>query len=89
MAEQPLAEGVVPNWIVKVIVTAVLTALVAGTSAWGVNLGKSRSDHEKRIVKIEEHQVVRDKEIDKDLQEIKEGQKDMNKKLDRLIERRR
>lgn len=76
---------VVPAWIAKAIITAAISVLVTGAGAWGVHLSAKSNDHEKRIAVAEEHQ----RNIDKALDEIRDGQNTMNQKLDRLLEEQR
>lgn len=83
MKSNELADGVVPSWIVKVVVTAVLGALVTGASAWGVHLSTKGNDHEKRIAVIEEHQVS----IDKSLERIELMQRTQNEDTKKILSR--
>jgi hypothetical protein len=75
----------VPGWIVKVVITAVLGALITGASAWGVHLSTKSNDHEKRIAVTE----TKVDDVKDDIGEIKVSQKEMNNKLDLLLQQRR
>lgn len=72
-----VAAAVLPSWLVKVIVTTIVTALLTGAGAWGVNLTSRSHNHDTRISVVEDHQKGIDKKLDS-----------MDKKLDRLLERR-
>ena len=69
----------VPSWLVQSVVGVVLAVLVAWAS-WAT---ATAMNHETRIVAQETKMT----DIKDDIHEIKEGQKLMNDKLDRLIER--
>jgi hypothetical protein len=70
----------VPMWIVQ----AAIGILLTGGATWVTWASVTSWKHETRITVTE----TRVDGITKSLDEIKEGQKDMSKKLDRLIERR-
>lgn len=78
-------EIAVPSWMVKAIVGTLITALIGGAAAWGRTLSTKANSHETRIT-VTEDRVDR---LKGDVAEIKDGVKEMNRKLDRLIERRR
>lgn len=59
-----------PAWLVKAIITTIVSGLLTGAGAWGVSLSHHSGDHEKRIAVMEDHQ----KGIDQSLKEIKEAQ---------------
>jgi len=81
-------ETPLPSWLVKAIVISIITAMIGAVVAWG-NILATRTDvHEKRISVIEEHQTTRDKEIDKDLEEVKATTRRIEDKLDRALKRR-
>jgi hypothetical protein len=67
-----------PGWLVRTIVTALVTALFGVILAWGANLSGKAEKHETRISVLEDHQEGIDKSL-----------KSIDSKLDRLIERRR
>lgn len=71
----------IPSWIVQAIVGIVLSSGVAWASWATVTSMK----HETRISVVE----TKADNVKDDIVEIKDGQKEMNNKLDRLIERRR
>lgn len=71
--------GTIPMWIVQAIVGLVLS----GGVAWCTWASVSNWKHEVRIGVVE----TKVDDIHKDIDEIKDGQKEMNRKLDRLIER--
>lgn len=73
----------IPSWIVKAFITAIIGVLVTGAAAWGVNLSRSRADHEKRIAVVEDHQ----KSIDKSLDEIKSMQRTQAEDTKKILER--
>lgn len=68
------------RWIVQAVVGLVLSAGVAWTTWASVTAWK----HDSRISVVETKVDV----VKSDITEIKDGQKEMNQKLDRLIERR-
>jgi len=68
---------VLPSWIVKAIITTLITLLLGGAAAWSTQLTTWATDHEKRIAVVEDHQLGIDKKLD-----------NIDKKLDRLLERR-
>jgi hypothetical protein len=71
----------VPMWIVQ----AVVAVLLSGGVAWCTWASVSSWKHEQRIAVVETKvDVVKD-----DITEIKDGNKEMNRKLDRLLEQRR
>jgi len=72
-----------PGWIVKMVVSAVIGVTITGAAAWGVNLSRSRADHEKRIAVVEDHQ----KNIDKSLDEIKSMQRTQIEDTKKILER--
>ena len=67
-------------WIIQLVLGAVLT----GGIAWCTWASVSSWKHEVRIGVVE----TKMDGFSSDLDEIKDGQKEMNRKLDRLIERR-
>jgi hypothetical protein len=72
---------VLPTWLVKAIVTTIVSALLTGAGAWGVNLSSHSGDHEKRIAVIEDHQ----KGIDQSLRDIKEVQKTESEDIKKIL----
>jgi hypothetical protein len=70
----------VPLWIIQAIFGVVLS----GSIAWATWASTSSWKHEKQIAVVE----AKVDDIHGDIAEIKDGQKEMNRKLDRLIERR-
>lgn len=86
-----MARGVVvpiPSWLVKLVVGSIVTAMVTGAVAWEGKMSARSHVHETRISVLEEHQEIRDKEIDRQLEDIKKGQNRMEDKLDRALRRR-
>jgi len=71
----------IPMWLVQAVVGVLLSGLVAWTT-WAT---ATTTKNDARIAVVEDHQ----KGIDKNLDEIKDTQREMNHKLDKLIERRR
>jgi len=69
-----------PMWLVQAVVGILLTSGVA----WATWASVTAWKHDTRITVTE----TRVEGLDKTLTEIKDGQKEMNRKLDRLIERR-
>lgn len=67
-------------WIIQAFLATILT----GGVAWCTWASVSTWKHEVRIGVVE----TKVEDIHKDIDEIKDGQKEMNRKLDRLIERR-
>jgi hypothetical protein len=74
---------VLPAWLIKAVVTALISAFITGASAWGIHLSSKSSDHEKRIAVVEDHQ----KGIDKSLDEIKDTQKQQSQDLKEILKR--
>ena len=56
----------VPAWIVRAVVGAVISVLVAGAAAWGASQSARGHDHETRIAVIENHQ----KETQQDVKDV-------------------
>ena len=83
MAHNALSRSLdrVPMWLVQTVVATFLTAAVAWTTWASVTTWK----HDTRITVVED----RIDTVKRDLSEIKEGQREINHKLDRLIDRRR
>ena len=75
--------------VVKLIIGTIITASITGAIAWEGRMSTRSHDHETRINVIEEHQKLRDIEVDKSLDEIKDGQRRMEDKLDRALRRPR
>ena len=78
---------VLPSWLVKTIITVIITAIISLGVTWGSNLTGSRDDHEKRISVVEEHQ----KGIDQSLTEIKQNQTEQRqdtKEILKMLRRR-
>lgn len=73
--------GTIPMWVVQAVVGVMLSAGVAWTTWASVTAWK----HDSRISVVE----TKVETVKSDISEIKDGQKEMNRKLDRLIERRR
>lgn len=71
------------NWVVKAVVTTAITLALGGAVAWAAKLSSTSHDHETRIT-VNTTQIG---DVKDDIKEIKDGQKEMNQKLDRLIER--
>lgn len=70
----------VPMWLIQSAIAIALSSLLA----WATWASVTSWKHDTRIGVVETKvDVVKD-----DIKEIKEGQKDINRKLDRLIERR-
>lgn len=87
MAEDEKVPTPVPSWMAKVVITAVIGALVTGAAAWGKTLSSRTHDHETRVSVLEDHQ----KGIDKSLDEIKDTQKEQSKdtrEILRMLRRR-
>lgn len=78
-SEQP----VLPGWIIKVIVTAILGVLITGASTWSMHMGAKSNDHDKRIAVVEEQQQT----INKSLDEIKAMQRTQAEDTKRILER--
>jgi hypothetical protein len=72
--------GNIPMWLIQAIVGLFLTGLVTGATWLSTNTWK----HEVRITNVE----TKVDGVKSDIVEIKDGQKEINRKLDRLIERR-
>lgn len=70
----------VPAWLVQTVVATAISGLIAWTT-WST---AATIKHETRIAVVE----TRTNGIDKSLDEIKDGQKEMNRKLDVMIESR-
>lgn len=71
--------GRVPMWLLQ----AMFGAILSGGIAWTTWATVASNKHESKIAVVEaKMDAVKD-----DIQEIKDGQKEMNQKLDRLIER--
>lgn len=70
----------VPMWIIQ----AAIAAILSGGIAWCTWASVATWRHEVRIGVVE----TRVEDIHRDIDEIKDGQKEINRKLDRLIERR-
>jgi hypothetical protein len=75
------AFGALPMWVIQTVVGLVLS----GGIAWCTWASVSSWKHEVRIGVVE----TKVDDIHGDISEIKEMQKETNRKLDRLIERRR
>jgi len=71
----------VPMWLLQ----AVFGALLSGGIAWTTWATVSENKHTAEIAVVQ----TKMDSIKEDMKDIKEGQKTMNDKLDRLIERRR
>jgi len=70
----------VPMWLIQVIIGLILSSTVA----WATWSSVSSWKQDARLAVVETKvETVRD-----DITEIKDGQKEMNHKLDRLLERR-
>jgi ubiquinone biosynthesis protein UbiJ len=70
----------IPMWLVQVLIGIFLTSGVA----WATWASVSSWKHEQRIAVVE----VKVETVKDDIKEIKDGNKEMNRKLDRLLERR-
>lgn len=78
-------KAALPRWMVKAIAIAIIGALVTGAGAWGAHLSGKANDHEKRIAVVE----TKVDDVKDDIREIKDGQKETNQKLDRLLDEQR
>jgi len=67
------AAQAVPEWMSKVVVTALVGALIAGGFAWASNTGAKVAEHDKKIAVQEERSV----ETQKDISEIKQDTRDI------------
>jgi septal ring factor EnvC (AmiA/AmiB activator) len=73
--------GQVPMWLIQTI----LGILLSSGIAWATWASVTSWKHESRISTVE----TKINDVKDDITEIKDGQKEMNRKLDRLLERRR
>lgn len=80
MANQP----VVPSWMGKVAVTALITALIGGALAWAQGTSKMDARQDGDIRVLSEAKL----NVQKDVEEIKLTQRRMEDKLDRALEQR-
>lgn len=74
---------VVPAWMVKTAVGALIGLLVTGVGAWGTHLSQAKNTHEVRIGVVE----TKIETIKDDIREIKTSQKEILQKLDKMQER--
>ena len=72
--------NILPAWLLQAVVGLFLTSSIA----WATWATTSNMKHETRI-SVTESQVIG---VGRSLEEIKAAQKEINQKLDRLIERR-
>lgn len=77
MTTHTVAKPAMPSWLWRAIITTAIGLLLSGFTAWGARLSNDDHVHETRISVLEDHQ----KGIDSKLES-------MDKKLDRLLERR-
>jgi hypothetical protein len=77
MPHTVVQQAVIPGWLVRAVLTAILGLMLTGFAAWGSHLSSDDHGHETRISVLEDHQ----KGIDTKLGE-------MDRKLDRLLARR-
>lgn len=70
----------IPMWIVQ----AAAAAALSGGIAWSTWASVSNWKHEVRLGVVE----TKVEDIHKDIEEIKQGQRELGQKMDRLIERR-
>lgn len=80
-------DTVLPGWVVKTIVGAIITALITGASAWGIHVSGKSNDHDKRIAVIEQHLTDRDKSIDETLTEIRATEKTQADDVKEILKR--
>lgn len=69
----------IPMWLVQALVGILLTSGVA----WATWASVSTWKHEVRIASVE----TKVTDVKEDIKEIKDGQTEMNRKLDRILER--
>lgn len=73
-----------PAWVEKVIIGTLVAAAITGGLTWAQNLSSARTEHGKEIAVLKSEQTT----MRRDITEIKDGQRRIEDKLDRVIERR-
>jgi hypothetical protein len=71
----------VPSWAIRAVITTIVGLFLTGFVTWGAHLSDADAKHETRISVLEDHI----KGEDKSLEELKQGQRDMDEKLDRIL----
>lgn len=79
-----LKQTVIPSWVIKALITAIIGVAITGVAAMASRLSTEGHNHESRISVLEDHT----KGVDKSLDEIKTEQHEQSRKLDRLLARR-
>lgn len=75
--------AVLPRWLSKALITALLGAVITGAVAWASQLSGKQVTHESRISVLEDHQ----RGIDKSLDELKVGQQEQREDVKEILRR--
>lgn len=78
------AQVVVPSWMGKVIITALIGALVTGALGWAQSTSKELSEHDKDIA-VQKTDLGHMKE---NISDVKDSQRRIEDKLDKALLRR-